>query len=583
MLAVVTTTPPCDSVTGSASAARAVPLRPERRLRRAGARRRPRTRRHRTVRPCPQPAGTARSAVAISTSSSSPASWPRLSLITLKRSTSRNSTATSPGLRARRSSAWPRRSRRSVRFGSPVSGSWNAWCSSRSSASERSTATAASAAIRSTIATSTRSGGRSSALWTVITPSRLVSDARIGTHQRSGASLPAVTATASRSVPAGSVNRRAQAPSLSCVSAAVRRSVSVARNGAPCAIPSRARVAAASRTAVRLCSVMSRKLLTKPSMFGSWSRFVDVASSQRHPPSAWLACASATTVRPGPPATSRPSAATVARSSGCAKSNMVLPRRSSGLRPRSRTTDGLTYTKRPCSLLTVIASLAWARNARNWISRCDDLVVGVVARADEPDQPPTDEARDRDAERAEDHRAVGTVHPDVEGDHHRNREQRDGEDQHARAVEALAPREHGIRDLSHRGMQERRGEERVGGRPERVEPQRAVQHPERREPRVHDVADRGREQACDEERHRRVPSRQREQRVRDRDEQDAVEERIGDGRDLVERRSVRRVDRRTDDELPERSGDDERHHGAVDEGVAARGTPPRRARRGRGR
>ncbi len=141
--------------------------------------------------------------------------------------------------------------------------------------------------------------------------------------------------------------------------------MSVARNGAPCAIASRARVAAASRTAVRLCSVMSRKLLTKPSMFGSSSRFVDVASSQRHPPSAWLARASATTVRPGPPATSLPSAATAARSSGWAKSNMVLPRSSSGLRPRSRTTDGLTYTKRPCSLLTVIASLAWARNARN--------------------------------------------------------------------------------------------------------------------------------------------------------------------------------------------------------------------------
>ena len=79
-----------------------------------------------------------------------------------------------------------------------------------------------------------------------------------------------------------------------------------------------------------------------------------------------------------------------------------------------------------------------------------DLVVGAVARADEPHQPPTDEAHDRDAEGAEDHRAVGTVHPDVEGDHHRNREQRDGEDQHARGRGAGAPRAQDPRPVASR-------------------------------------------------------------------------------------------------------------------------------------
>ena len=71
-------------------------------------------------------AGRARRA-ATSTSSWSPASWPRLSLTSLKRSRSRNRprSACRRGA-ARRARACSRRSRKSVRLGSPVSGSWRA-------------------------------------------------------------------------------------------------------------------------------------------------------------------------------------------------------------------------------------------------------------------------------------------------------------------------------------------------------------------------------------------------------------------------------------------------------------------------
>ena len=68
---------------------------------------------------------------ATSTSSSSPRTWPRLSLITLKRSTSRTSTEKLVWCRrfssARRCS---RRSRKSARFGKPVRTSWKASCRS---------------------------------------------------------------------------------------------------------------------------------------------------------------------------------------------------------------------------------------------------------------------------------------------------------------------------------------------------------------------------------------------------------------------------------------------------------------------
>ncbi len=65
----------------------------------------------------------------------SPALWPSVSLTSLKRSTSRNSTAIVPLVRRERSSATPRRSRNSARLGRPVSGSRSA--SSASSVSPR--------------------------------------------------------------------------------------------------------------------------------------------------------------------------------------------------------------------------------------------------------------------------------------------------------------------------------------------------------------------------------------------------------------------------------------------------------------
>ena len=83
-------------------------------------------------------------------SSRSPASWPRLSLTSLNRSRSKNTTATAASRRGERWSAWVRRSLRSARFGSPVSSSWKARCSSSSRACACSIATAASETTRST-------------------------------------------------------------------------------------------------------------------------------------------------------------------------------------------------------------------------------------------------------------------------------------------------------------------------------------------------------------------------------------------------------------------------------------------------
>ena len=68
-------------------------------------------------------------------SSQSPLSCPRLSLTTLKRSTSMNTTATRAPLRRPRVSACSSRSLNSVRLGRPVSGSCSAWNSSASAAS----------------------------------------------------------------------------------------------------------------------------------------------------------------------------------------------------------------------------------------------------------------------------------------------------------------------------------------------------------------------------------------------------------------------------------------------------------------
>ena len=64
--------------------------------------------------------------LAVSTSSSSPALCPRLSLITLKLSRSRKSTAAALCRRAARARACSSRSMNSARFGRPDSGSWNA-------------------------------------------------------------------------------------------------------------------------------------------------------------------------------------------------------------------------------------------------------------------------------------------------------------------------------------------------------------------------------------------------------------------------------------------------------------------------
>ena len=64
---------------------------------------------------------------ATSTSSSSPTSWPRVSLTLLKPSRSRNKSASEVGRRRERATATLRRSSISSRLGRPVSGSWSAW------------------------------------------------------------------------------------------------------------------------------------------------------------------------------------------------------------------------------------------------------------------------------------------------------------------------------------------------------------------------------------------------------------------------------------------------------------------------
>ena len=61
----------------------------------------------------------------------SPMLWPKLSLTNLKRSRSRNSTATARRWRAARVSAWPKRSSSRTRLGNPVSASWLARCARR--------------------------------------------------------------------------------------------------------------------------------------------------------------------------------------------------------------------------------------------------------------------------------------------------------------------------------------------------------------------------------------------------------------------------------------------------------------------
>ena len=98
-----------------------------RRLARAGAGRR--TRRRRGGRRCRTRAARRRSRRETSWSSRSPMWWPSVSLISLKWSRSMIiTTAVSPLRRAART-AWSMRSRKSSRFGRPVSASCSAWCS----------------------------------------------------------------------------------------------------------------------------------------------------------------------------------------------------------------------------------------------------------------------------------------------------------------------------------------------------------------------------------------------------------------------------------------------------------------------
>ncbi len=99
-----------------------------------------------------------RSRCATSTSSRSPASCPSASLTDLKRSRSKNSTATDPGRRRALARAMPRWSRNSERLGSPVSASWVAWNASRSSASFRSVISCTITPIPSTGPSSPRTG-----------------------------------------------------------------------------------------------------------------------------------------------------------------------------------------------------------------------------------------------------------------------------------------------------------------------------------------------------------------------------------------------------------------------------------------
>ena len=198
-----------------------------------------------------------------------------------------------------------------------------------------------------------------------------------------------------------------------------------------------------------------------------------------------------------------------------------------------------------------------------------DLVVRAMRLVDQAHEAPSDESRDRDAEDAEDRGVVGPPHPDLEHDHHGDGHQCRREDQDTEAVESLACGRRAVTELAHRGMQHRCGEQRVRGRPHRIEPQGAVEAALRGESGVHDVADSRRDDPGHEQGRGRVPAGERERQERDRDEERAVEHRVRDRRDLVPRRAARRVDGRADDELPERCGDHDRDHGAVDEGVAA--------------
>ena len=94
----------------------------------------------RAARPCRWAAAPLRAGAPPPAAAGRRTAWPRQSLMTLKRSRSRNSTAAqhSGWWRWARRIDWSRRSTNSTRFGRPVSASWSASCCRRRSASRRS-------------------------------------------------------------------------------------------------------------------------------------------------------------------------------------------------------------------------------------------------------------------------------------------------------------------------------------------------------------------------------------------------------------------------------------------------------------
>ena len=124
------------------------------------------------------------------TSRSSPAWWPRLSLMVLKSSRSTKSTATSPaGLLQRSSACWSRSANR-ARLARPVSSSQNARRCSSSASCRRSVT---SSPVRTTPATS----GSASRFWAVTWKTRYV-PSRMRSRQSACAEVPRVVIASAR-------------------------------------------------------------------------------------------------------------------------------------------------------------------------------------------------------------------------------------------------------------------------------------------------------------------------------------------------------------------------------------------------
>ncbi len=115
-----------------------------------------RTRRRRSARRCRSSGCCSDRRLATSISAASPAPWPRLSLIVLKSSMSRNITPSSRSSRRARPIAWRTRSTNSARLARLVTGSWNAWWASCSSKALRSQMSRAFSTIPRTCSSSSR-------------------------------------------------------------------------------------------------------------------------------------------------------------------------------------------------------------------------------------------------------------------------------------------------------------------------------------------------------------------------------------------------------------------------------------------